>query len=253
MFSRRLVFSPIGLLSLLWGFLLVFSYAQAEFKVPRLSGAVVDGAGLLASRDRQALDSALRQFRGSGGAQIAVLTVNDLGGIPIEQAAIQVVDKWQLGDKKTDDGVLFLISKGDRKARIEVGQGMEGNLPDAYAKQIIEDAVIPLFRQGEFSQGILLGVFQIAKRTNPKISFAGNNQQQENWQRRPKQKISLFKLLIYGFFIMILLFTRGGRWFLLGMLLSGGRGRGGFGGGGGGGGFSGGGGGFSGGGASGRW
>lgn len=224
--------------------------------MPTLTAPVVDNAEMLSPHVRVQLDNAIRAFKSRGGAQINVLTVKDLGGETIEQASIKVTDQWKLGGEKKDDGVLLLIAKEERAIRIEVGQGLEGNLPDIYAKRIISDYMIPLFKSGEISEGIAIGVRLIAQKTNPEIAFAGPSTQR--W-RSPAPKVEKFKsviifIFIFLFVIMNILGTR--RRFL--------GGGGGFGGGssgwggsnwgsGGGGSWGGGGGGFSGGGASGNW
>ena len=99
--------------------------ARAEFKVPPLTGPVMDEVGYLNRSDRQELTQLLYDFNRRGKAQIQVLIVNSLEGEPIEQASIQITDKWKLGDKVKDNGVLFLISAQDRAMRIEVGQRSE--------------------------------------------------------------------------------------------------------------------------------
>ena len=239
--------------------------AARAFEVPPLTGPVVDRAGLLSASAEQQIGDALRRLRDAGGAgkgvQIAVLTVPGLDGAPIEQASIQVVDAWQLGTASGDNGVLLMVARDDRKIRIEVGQGLEGDLPDAHAKRIIDESMVPLFAAGNAEQGILVGVFQIAQRTNPDLdveSFFAGGERDWHSSRRPSRGIPA---LIPILFLLFLLFAgrRAGGGFLGGLLggmvLGGlaGRGHGGGGFGGGGSGFRGGGGGFSGGGASGGW
>ena len=230
--------------------------AAAEFEVPALRSAVTDRAGILSPVTRQQLESALRQLQRVGGTQLAVLTLPDLAGLTIEQASIRVVDEWKLGSKQADNGVLLLVARDERKVRIEVGQGLEGALTDAYAKRIIDEGITPLFRQGDMNAGITVGVYQIARITNPDVDLKpyleGQLRQRSSRSRRARSPLqTLFgALLLLAVFSMRVgffpFFFMGGRGFH--------RGGGGFSGGGGGfGGFSGGGGGFSGGGASGGW
>lgn len=235
--------------------------ARAEFRVPRLSGPVVDGADFLSEATERQLALALQEIkRQSGGTEIAVLTVENLGGLTIEQASIQVVDQWRLGSEDKDNGVLLFCSKQERRVRIEVGQGLEGQLTDAHSKRIIDETILPMFRAGHMDQGILLGVYHIAKRTNPDLDFEQIfGAQSQNWSRRSPEDGG-FGWVIPLLFLLFVIFGGRGRGgmmggFLTGMLLgsmgsrrSGGGGlSGGFGGG------FGGGGGFSGGGASGGW
>lgn len=212
------------------------------------------------SRSTEAqLGQAIRQIQSKGGPQIAVLTIPDLSGGTIEQASIAVTDKWKLGTKNKDNGVLLLIAKKERQVRIEVGQGLEGSLTDAYSKRIVDEAMVPLFRSGSVDQGVLLGVAQIVQKTNPDLDvaklFGGTSNRWKQRQRRRPGLASLFPLLL--FFLLVFVLPRGRHrgsgvgYLLTGMLLGGmGGGRGGSGGFGG---FGGGGGGFSGGGASGSW
>ena len=236
--------------------LIACSAGAAEFEVPALRSAVTDRAGILSPATRQQLESALRQLQRVGGTQLAVLTVPDLAGLTIEQASIRVVDEWKLGSKEADNGVLLLVARDERKVRIEVGQGLEGALTDAYAKRIIDEGITPLLRQGDMNGGITVGVYQIARITNPDVDLKpyleGQLRQRSSRSRRTRSPlqtlfVTLLMLAVFsmrvGFFPF---FFMGGRGFR--------RGGGGFSGGGGGfGGFSGGGGGFSGGGASGGW
>jgi uncharacterized protein len=230
--------------------------SAAEFEVPALRSAVTDQAGILSPATRQQLESALQQIQRVGGTQLAVLTLPDLAGLTIEQASIRVVDAWKLGSKKADKGVLLLVARDERKVRIEVGQGLEGTLTDAYSKRIIDETITPLFRQGDMNGGVIMGVYQIARTTNPDVDLRPYLEGQLR-ERRPGRARSPWQTL-FGVLLLVAVFsTRRGflpLMFLGGMGMAGygaRRGLGGFGGGGGG--FGGGGGGFSGGGASGGW
>ena len=97
------------------------------------------------------------------GSQVAVLLVPTVQPETIEQYATRVFDQWKLGRKGVNDGVLLAIARNDRKLRIEVGYGLEGAIPDAYAKRIIEEDITPRFRQGDFFGGVSAGVDRIVK------------------------------------------------------------------------------------------
>ncbi|HEY1079716.1 MAG TPA: TPM domain-containing protein, partial [Bdellovibrio sp.] len=135
--------------------------AQAEFKIPALTGPVIDEVGYLTRSDRQELMQLLYDFNRRGKAQMQVMILPDLQGLTIEQASIEIVDKLKLGDEKKDNGVLLLVSAQERALRIEVGQGLEGAIPDITAKRIISDQMIPLFRAKRFSSGIVVGVHEV--------------------------------------------------------------------------------------------
>jgi len=235
--------------------------ASPDFVVPPLTGPVVDTAHLLEPQSETFLSQRLRALREQGGSQIVVLTVDELHGLPIEQASIQVTDAWKLGSATKDNGILLLIAAKERAVRIEVGQGLEGQLTDAYSRRIIDRVIVPRFRASDIDGGVIAGVGAILQYTDPDFVFGG--EPQPDASRRGWSMPFLIWLVIFVF-IWLRSLSGGGPG---GGLRSGYRrsgptswGGGGFGGGGfsggggfGGGGFSGGGGGFSGGGASGRW
>lgn len=228
--------------------------AQAEFTVPNLSGPVMDEAGILPRSVRQDLTSLLVEFNQRGKAQIQVLILNSLDGEPIESASIKITDKWKLGDKKKDNGVLFLISMNERAMRIEVGQGLEGAIPDVYAKRIISDRVIPLFRQKRFADGVYTGVASIMQLADKEFADEKLPATKEGTDKGGGIPIWLIIILLIIISILGRFGGGRGRFYGGGGGFGGGTfGGGGFGGSGGGGGWSGGGGGFSGGGASGNW
>jgi len=135
--------------------------ASALVPVPRLTARVTDLTGTLAPDQRQALEQRLQQFEAAKGAQVAVLIIPTTEPEAIEQYSIRVVEAWKLGRAKVDDGALLIVAKNDRALRIEVGYGLEGILPDAIAKRIIEETIIPRFRAGDFFGGIQAGVEQM--------------------------------------------------------------------------------------------
>jgi uncharacterized protein len=144
-----------------------FAHAQPLQTVPKLSARVTDLTGTLSAGDRGAIDAKLQALEQRKGSQVAVLIVNTTAPEAIEQFSIRVVEAWKLGranvqGKKVDDGVLLLIAKDDRKVRIEVGYGLEGSIPDAYAKRIISEQIAPRFRAGDFAGGVSAGVDKIA-------------------------------------------------------------------------------------------
>ena len=233
---------------------LASSASAADFDIPPLRTAVTDRAGILSKASREQLESALQRLRQIGGTQIAVLTVPDLAGLTIEQASIRVADAWKLGSKQGDNGVLLFVAPNERKIRIEVGQGLEGSLTDAYSKRIIDEGITPLFRAGDMNAGVIMGVYQIARITNPDVDLAPYLGGQVRAPRsRTQAEPNPWQIIFYGLMMFLVFSMRSGFLPFLAMgSMAGHRGRGGMGGGGFGG-FSGGGGGFSGGGASGGW
>jgi uncharacterized protein len=237
----------------LGGFLLTACFvlpnlARAEFKVPRLTGPVMDEVGILRPQHRRELEQVLRDYNSQGKAQIQVLVTESLQDLTIEEASYNITKEWKLGSEKKDNGILFLIAPNERKARIEVGQGLEGTLPDVIAKRIIEDTVLPLFKARDMSTGVVVGVVQIIKYVDQE--YADQHLQQPEPERKTIPGwviiIILLLLLFIGRFMPRSSFRGGGGGgFYGGGGWGGGSGRGG--------GWSGGGGGFSGGGASGSW
>lgn len=132
--------------------------AQALQPVPALEARVTDLTGTLTAPQRAALEEKLAAFETRKGAQLAVLIVPTTEPEAIEQYSIRVVDAWKLGRKASDDGALLLVARNDRRVRIEVGRGLEGALTDATSNRIIDEAILPLFRQNDFYGGIGAGL-----------------------------------------------------------------------------------------------
>jgi uncharacterized protein len=135
--------------------------AAADVAVPPLSGRVVDQTGTLSAGDISALTQTLKNLETRKGSQVAVLIVPTTAPETIEQYSIRVAEAWKIGRKKIDDGALLVVAKNDRKLRIEVGYGLEGALTDVTSKRIIDEIIVPKFRNGEFAGGISAGVDRI--------------------------------------------------------------------------------------------
>lgn len=148
--------------SLLVAGLLVVA-AIAEVAVPPLRARVTDLANVLTPSQRQALEQQLAAFEAKRGSQIAVLIVPSTAPETDEQYSIRVAENWKLGRKGVDDGVLFLIALNDRALRLEVGYGLEGAIPDAVANRVIEEIVVPYFKQGDYYGGIRAGLDRIMR------------------------------------------------------------------------------------------
>ncbi len=134
------------------------SLAHSEVGVPPLSARVIDLTGTLTANQVQALEHTLLTFESSKGSQIAVLVVPTTEPETVEQYGIRVAEQWKLGRKGVDDGAILIVAKNDRTLRIEVGYGLEGVLNDATCKRIIDETIVPRFRQGDYFGGISNGV-----------------------------------------------------------------------------------------------
>ncbi|MGA0606478.1 TPM domain-containing protein [Phenylobacterium sp. VNQ135] len=264
-----------GLVLALLALLLIPAFAFAAPKFPALTGRVVDDANLLSPQAEQKLDQELAGLEASTGRQVVVATLPDLQGYEIEEYGYQLGRAWGIGSKARNDGALLIVAPNERKVRIEVGYGLEGVLTDALSSVIIQTAILPQFRQGNFEQGILDGTDQLVRQLSlpdeearAKVAEAQQAQAARSSDRGGSAIPVIFVMIVIFWILSGILgvFGRrgrrgrrgGGMWWLLPLILSSsGRDRGGWGGGGGGGwgggGFSGGGGSFGGGGSSGSW
>ena len=132
--------------------------ALAEIAVPELTSRVVDGAGLLSAEAESRLRSTLADYEAETRHQVVVLTIPTLDGEPIEAFGIRVAEAWKIGTAEFDNGVIVIVASQDRRARIEVGYGLEGVLPDAIAARILREQMIPEFRRDRMAAGILAGI-----------------------------------------------------------------------------------------------
>jgi uncharacterized protein len=223
---------------------------------------VVDEAGILQPGETAELTRLLQRIKAGAGVEISVFIAANLRDRPIEDFALAAAEKWGLGQKKTDKGLLFIVAPSEKKMRFEVGYGLEGDITDAFSRQVLDNRVRPFFREGRYYEGILAGIGGIQEKVPLGLS------PEEAPAPRPVRKgnsLLFFVFLIFFFFMFISRLLGGGgrrgggglaQGILLGSLLGGGRRGGGWGGGGGfggGGGWGGGGGGFGGGGSSSSW
>ncbi|MEO6015951.1 MAG: TPM domain-containing protein [Polaromonas sp.] len=138
--------------------------AQGVLPVPALTAHVVDGTATLDATQRQALEAKLAAFETARGAQVVVLLVPTTQPEDIAAYAQRVGDSWKIGRKDIGDGLLLVVAKNDRKVRIETTKALEGAIPDLAAKQIIDDAITPRFKQGDFAGGLDAAADQIIAR-----------------------------------------------------------------------------------------
>ncbi len=226
-----------------------------------------DYAGALSAVEREQLEQRLAERERSSSNQVVVAIFPSLDGESLEDFSIRLAQAWRVGRKSLDNGVIFLVFLNDKKMRIEVGYGLEGNLTDAVSSSILRDVVAPRFREGRVADGIGAGLDAIEQAIagTYRAPAPGVGRQ----AARPIDSVSLIMLLIIlggvGMAVIPPLFfynsaSRGRGWTGRSTGWGGPMGGGGPVGGGwggrsssGGGGFSGGGGGFGGGGASGSW
>lgn len=157
MISGKMIGSWIKIL-LLIALLFTVAFLSAEVTVPQLKSRVTDLTRTLSTNQTAQLEQKLAALETKKGSQVAVLIVPTTHPETIEQYSIRAVEAWKLGRKGIDDGALLLIAKNDKTLRIEVGYGLEGVLTDALSKRIIDEIIVPKFRQGDFAGGIDAGI-----------------------------------------------------------------------------------------------
>ncbi len=232
-------------------FAITFAWAEPNFPVLTTS-PVVDAANVLGETEAVIIGNKLKNYEDASGHQIAVATVPTLEGYDIRDYGNRLFRKWQLGDKKRNDGVLVLVAPTEHKVSIETGYGMEGDLTDAMSSIIIQNAMVPRFKAGDYVGGVNAGIEDIEK-------VIGGQGDQVVARVQNQSALTINDVLPFIIFFIIVLIilsnaSRGGRMIIIpGGGFSGGGGFGGGGFSGGGGGWSGGGGSSGGGGASGGW
>ena len=265
----------------------------AELQLPALTSPVMDLAQMMGESEQADLNNLAYEIHTNGGPQITILTVPDMQGYPIEEYSIRVAEKWQLGSKEKGNGLLIVVAKAERQMRIEVGNGIEGEITDYDTSQYTRRIFPEYFKKGDFHGAFRTFMEDVAQRFNVKIEGS-----QRFVRRAPQRQHGpignvLILVIISFFFIVGSIRKRAFRGllggvgfsaityfigaplafifvaFVFGLAIFSSQGGGGFGGGGGGfggggyrgsrggfgsgGGWSGGGGGFSGGGSSGSW
>lgn len=131
--------------------------------MPALRGRVNDYAAVIQQSQVQSLESQLAQLERDTGHQVAVLTVLTLDGEDIEGFSIRVAENWKIGKKGFDNGAILVVAIKDRRLRLEVGYGLEGLVPDAIAKRVTADYIVPHFRQQDYAGGIVAGIAAVDK------------------------------------------------------------------------------------------
>ena len=241
-------------------------------------GYVNDFAGVLSAAAKAQLTALCGEVQQKTGAQIALVTVKTLDGVPVEEYSVDLATKWGIGPKKSERGVMILFAIDDRRSRVEVGYGLEPILPDGKTGSFLREA-IPQLQQGDYDGALLLVTRRVADviAADAGVTLSGNLPvpRRSGPQESPGWSLGEILVLLFVIFVVYSIlkgsgggrYTRGGPgsgWWIGPMIGGsmgggwgggrGGWGGGGFGGGGGGGGFGGfGGGSFGGGGASGSW
>jgi uncharacterized protein len=169
-------------------------------------GWVSDFAGILSDTAKSQVTALFSEVKKSTGAEIAVVTVSSLDGMSVEEYAVSLFKKWEIGEKGKDNGVLFLIAPNERKVRIEVGYGLEPVITNDQAGSIIRESILPFFKAGDYDQGTLQGSMQIAslitgKKFGPSSPILGSKPRSTSEPRTVKVVVMLLFVLfvIFGF------------------------------------------------------
>ena len=186
----------------------IFSYAFDLSQKP--SSFVSDFANILTSDERSILEQQIESFEKEKSWEIAIVTLPSLGGQSIEVLAQDIFEKWGIGKKDLDNGVLILVSMAERKSRIHTGYGAEGNLTDLQSSYILEDVLAEKFREGKYFEGFQNSLNEVMK------ALAGENILPENYEKYNNLKndfnglgiisdiLPIFFFLFFGFINLIL-------------------------------------------------
>jgi uncharacterized protein len=142
--------------------------ASPQADLPKLTGRVVDAAGLLPAAAEAELAAQSAALERDVGPQYVIVTVPDLKGEPIEHFGVRLGRSWGIGRKAVNDGLLLIVAPNERKVRIEVGYGLEKRVTDAFAAKVIRERMLPRFKAGDFPAGIHAGTSDLIRRLRSK-------------------------------------------------------------------------------------
>ena len=186
---------------LIFGILVSCGEIRAELQLPSQPHTyVVDLAKILTSSQKEQLEVFLKEMEDRTSNQVLMVSVPDLQGYPVADYSIRLAEKWKPGQEGRDNGVILLIAPNEREVRIEVGYGLEGALPDATAKSIIENVIVPSFKRGNFFQGIEGGLQAIDRAIAGEYEPMAAQSRGSGWGRLLGFFIALF---IFSFFIFL--------------------------------------------------
>lgn len=208
------------------------SHSAGEVTLPQYRGYINDFANLITAEDQQKLNALAVGLEQKTTAEIAIVTLKTTKPYDIQDYSVRLWDKWKIGKAGKDNGILLLVAVEDKKVWITTGYGLEGAIPDAEASKIYRNIIVPYFKKGEFSKGILAGTIVLvdlaAKEYNVSITDLPDLRQQ---YVQPVEKSPLasfleglftllffilffgFRLGLFGFLLMGSGRRRGGHWY----------------------------------------
>jgi uncharacterized protein len=188
--------------------LLLHAASSRAIDIPKLQARITDLAGVLTPEQAASLEEKLRQFEASDSTQIAVLIIPSLEGEVLEDFSERVATAWRLGQKGRDNGALLLVAMKERRVRIEAGYGLEPTLTDIRSRRIIQDEILPAFKQQQYYEGIDAGVTAITQTVRG--VYQGSPQ-----PRNPQRRIvtgNRMQLLVFVLAPMLWLLSSTGKW-----------------------------------------
>lgn len=182
--------------------IIVVSSNAHALDVPNLQGYVNDYADMISPSAKAELEQELKVFEQTDSTQIVILTIPSLEQEVIEDFGIKVGDAWKIGQKNKDNGIIFIVSKQEKKMRIEVGRGLEGRLTDLTAGRIIDLVVKPRFKRGDYDGGFIAAVSSLIDATRGEFKADGNH---DNQSHNNSSYFTTF--LIFGFIAILIIGT----------------------------------------------
>ena len=190
---------------ILWVLFAPFLFGAPTF--PALNGMrVVDEAALLSSMQKSSLENTLALHEANTSNQIVVVTLKSLQGYDIADYGYQLGRYWGIGTSKFNNGLLLIVAPNERRVRIEVGYGLEGALPDATAQSILDEIILPLFKQSLYADGIISGTHAIIQAIKGEYQVSKAQQSSKN-DKRKKRSFLIFvmitALVVHGMIVSL--------------------------------------------------
>ncbi len=204
---------------ILTALLFALSLPMFSLNVPQLKGHVNDYANIINGHEEQQIEKYLTDLENTTGIQLAVLTIPTLKGEDLASFAIKTAETWKLGQEGKDNGALLLVAYQERQVRIETGYGLEDKLTDAKCGRIIRNVIIPEFKDGDYSQGILKGIMNMGGIASDNQELISKSVAQDYDDDEGAVEGILF-LAIWVIFVFVIISSRGGlfKWLFLSRL-----------------------------------
>lgn len=197
---------------------------------PKLNRPIVQQYPVLNEADQKELEDRILAIQEKTGSQIGIAIVPSTKPLQIEEYSIKLAEKWKLGRKGIDDGILIVIAKLDRTVRLEIGYGLEGAIPDAIAKQIIDIHLTPNFKYGLFKEGLLNAINYLEQKIQNESLPSPKEQQQIEFEKRNEEflkemtRIQYYEYFVYFNFLIAFglgIFLAKKQWNIAGFILPG--------------------------------